>query len=30
VQFLMNSDGKVDRVAIPLEPAIAPIILTRK
>lgn len=30
VQFLMNPDGKVDRVAIPLEPAIAPIILTRK
>jgi len=30
VQFLMNRDGKVDRVAIPFEPAIAPIILTRK
>jgi hypothetical protein len=30
VQFLMSADGKIDRVAIPFEPAIAPIILTRK
>jgi len=30
VQFLTNTDGKIDRVAIPFEPAIAPIILTRK
>ena len=30
VQFFMNPDGKIDRVAIPFEPAIAPIILTRK
>lgn len=30
VQFLMNADGKVDRVAIPLEPAIAPIVLTKQ
>ena len=30
VQFLMNKDGKIDRVAIPFEPAIAPIILTRR
>jgi len=29
VQFLTNTDGKIDRVAIPFEPAIAPIILTR-
>jgi len=29
VQFLTNTDGKIDRVAIPFEPAIAPIVLTR-
>jgi len=30
VQFLMGTDGKIDRVAIPFEPAIAPIVLKRQ
>jgi len=29
VSFLTNPKGQVDRVSIPLEPAIAPIILKR-